>query len=61
VKKDQSVIDLAWKILQQPDTVLLLSLICLVAGNEEIRWPDPANSNVNEEGWISPEGRCGEK
>jgi hypothetical protein len=42
VKKDQSIVELAWRILQQGDTVLLLSLICLMAGNKEIGWPDPA-------------------
>ena len=41
MSKDESLVELAWKILQQGDTILLLSLICLLDGKKEILWPDP--------------------
>ena len=41
MRKDQSVVEMAWKILQQGDTILLLSLICLLDGKKAILWPDP--------------------
>ena len=39
--KDNSIVEMAWKILQQGDTILLLSLICLVDGKKAVLWPDP--------------------
>jgi len=37
----ESLVETAWRILQQGDTVLLLSLICLLDRNKEIDWPEP--------------------
>jgi hypothetical protein len=49
VRKDESLVELAWRILQQGDTVLLLSLICLLDRNKEIGWPDPQAKKAAQE------------
>jgi hypothetical protein len=47
MNKNKTLLELAWQILQQGDTVLLLSLICLLDRNKEIAWPEPTQQEGN--------------